>query len=199
MSKSNTIKIILLGNQAVGKTSLLEQYVNTSYKPRYRATLGANFLTKKVCIDNVKYALQIWDTAGQELFRSLGTGFYRGSDGCVLVFDVTSTKTFESLESWKDEFLFQVGQNSEFPFLVIGNKVDLIDNRVVSTLKAQKWCDENNLHYLECSAKNGNNVSEAFTNLIRKILENNLKNQFDFNPIVKLEKKKKKKKRKIKC
>ena len=195
MSKPITFKIIVLGNQAVGKTSLLERYVSNKYNNTYRATLGANFLTKKLVIDGRNYILQLWDTAGQELFQSLGTSFYRGSDACVLVFDMTSTKTFESLAPWKEEFLFQIACNEDFPFLVIGNKLDLVDNRVVSNIKAKKWIEEQNLLYFECSAKDGISVDDAFTQLISQIIEYNNKNPRIYNPSMQLKKVVKKKKK----
>merc|ERR1711935_338496 len=140
-SRRGFLKVIILGDSGVGKTSLMNQYVNNKFSNRYKATIGADFLTKEVMVDERLVTMQIWDTAGQERFQSLGVAFYRGADSCVLVFDVNVAKTFENLDSWRDEFLIQAGPRDpdNFPFVVIGNKVDL-DQRVVSQKRAVAWC-----------------------------------------------------------
>merc|ERR1712035_225582 len=128
------LKVIILGDSGVGKTSLMNQYVNRKFTSRYKATIGADFLTKEVMVDDRLVTMQIWDTAGQERFQSLGVAFYRGTDCCVLVFDVTSTTSFKALDSCRYEFLIQASPRDpeNFPFVVLGNKVDL-ENRAVST------------------------------------------------------------------
>jgi len=130
MSSNRTkklLKVIILGDSGVGKTSLMNQYVNKKFTNQYKATIGADFLTKEVMIDDKMVTLQIWDTAGQERFQSLGVAFYRGADCCVLVYDLTVPKTFESMESWREDFLVQASPRDpdNFPFVVIGNKADL--------------------------------------------------------------------------
>ena len=103
----------------------MNQYVNKKFTAQYKATIGADFLTKEVLIDDRNVTMQIWDTAGQERFQSLGVAFYRGADCCVLVYDVTSQQSFRNLESWRDEFLIQASPRNpeEFPFVLLGNKV----------------------------------------------------------------------------
>ncbi|KAI5480903.1 Ras-related protein Rab-7A [Pseudohyphozyma bogoriensis] len=101
------LKVIILGDSGVGKTSLMNQYVNKRFSNQYKATIGADFLTKEVMVDDRLVTMQLWDTAGQERFQSLGVAFYRGADCCVLVYDVNSSKSFETLDSWRDEFLIQ--------------------------------------------------------------------------------------------
>eukprot|EP01126_Amoeba_proteus_P058556 TRINITY_DN756_c0_g2_i8.p1 TRINITY_DN756_c0_g2~~TRINITY_DN756_c0_g2_i8.p1 ORF type:complete len:113 (-),score=28.41 TRINITY_DN756_c0_g2_i8:384-722(-) len=100
----------------------MNQYVNRRFSNQYKATIGSDFLTKEVMVDDRLVTLQIWDTAGQERFQSLGVAFYRGSDCCVLVFDVNLAQTFEHLESWREEFLAQATPKNpdSFPFVVIG-------------------------------------------------------------------------------
>ena len=112
----------------------MNQYVNRKFTNQYKATIGADFLTKEVFVDDRQVTMQIWDTAGQERFQSLGVAFYRGADCCVLVYDVTAPNSFKSLDAWRDEFLIQASPRDpeNFPFIVIGNKVDLADNRAVS-------------------------------------------------------------------
>lgn len=140
---------------------------------RYKATIGADFLTKEVLVDDRLITMQIWDTAGQERFQSLGVAFYRGADSCVLVFDVNVAKTFENLDSWRDEFLIQAGPRDpdNFPFVVLGNKIDL-DSRVVSQKRAVAWCQaKGNVPYFETSAKEAINVEQAFQIIARNALK----------------------------
>jgi len=136
--KKVLLKVIILGDSGVGKTSLMNQYVNRKFSNQYKATIGADFLTKEVMVDDRLVTMQIWDTAGQERFQSLGVAFYRGADCCVLVFDVNVAKTFENLDSWRDEFLIQAQPRDadNFPFVVLGNKIDLENQRVVSQKKS---------------------------------------------------------------
>ncbi|VAH21988.1 unnamed protein product [Triticum turgidum subsp. durum] len=121
------LKVIVLGDSGVGKTSLMNQYVNKKFSQQYKATIGADFLTKEVLIEDRLVTLQIWDTAGQERFQSLGVAFYRGADCCVLVYDVNVKRTFNTLGTWHDEFINQAGPSDpkQFPFILVGNKVDL--------------------------------------------------------------------------
>jgi Ras-related protein Rab-7A len=107
--------------------------------------VGADFLTKDVVVDDRQVTMQIWDTAGQERFQSLGVAFYRGADCCVLVFDVNNVKSYEALDSWRDEFLVQASPRDaqNFPFVVLGNKVDMEEGkRQVTQKRANAWCQE---------------------------------------------------------
>uniref|UniRef100_A0AAY4CBL6 RAB7A, member RAS oncogene family n=1 Tax=Denticeps clupeoides TaxID=299321 RepID=A0AAY4CBL6_9TELE len=167
--KKVLLKVIILGDSGVGKTSLMNQYVNKKFSNQYKATIGADFLTKEVMVDDRLVTMQIWDTAGQERFQSLGVAFYRGADCCVLVFDVTAQNTFKTLDSWRDEFLIQASPRDpeNFPFVVLGNKIDL-ENRQVTTKRAQVWCQsKNNIPYFETSAKEAINVEQAFQTIAR--------------------------------
>ncbi|XP_035897580.1 ras-related protein Rab-7a [Anopheles maculipalpis] len=182
--KKALLKVIVLGDSSVGKTSLMNQYVNKRFSNQYKATIGADFLTKEVVIDERVVTMQIWDTAGQERFQSLGVAFYRGADCCVLVYDTTAPNTFKNLESWRDEFLIQASPRDpdHFPFVVLGNKIDL-ENRAVSTKRAQQWCQtKNDIPYFETSAKEGINVDLAFQtiakNAIAQETEGDLYNDF---------------------
>jgi len=163
--KKQLYKIIILGDSGVGKTSLLNQYVNGRYTQQYRATVGADFMAKEVMIDDRVVNLQIWDTAGQERFQSLGPAFYRGADCCVLVYDITNQKSFESLDSWRDEFLMQGNPKDpeNFPFIVLGNKCDKEGERKVAKSGAEKWCkNHGSVEIFETSAKDNVNVESAF-------------------------------------
>ncbi|TEB19943.1 hypothetical protein FA13DRAFT_1767012 [Coprinellus micaceus] len=175
VGRSALLKVIILGDSGVGKTSLMNQYVNKRFSNQYKATIGADFLTKSVDVEDQQVTIQLWDTAGQERFQSLGVAFYRGADCCVLVFDVNSSKSFQALESWRDEFLIQASPNDpeEFPFVVLGNKVDVDESkRQVSQKRAMTWCQaKGNLPYFETSAKEAINVEQAFQSVAVKALQ----------------------------
>lgn len=182
--KKVLLKVIILGDSGVGKTSLMNQYVNKRFTNQYKATIGADFLTKEVMVDDRLVTMQIWDTAGQERFQSLGVAFYRGADCCVLVYDVTQTNTFKALDEWRDEFLIQASprDSENFPFVVIGNKIDL-DSRSVSTKRAQNWChSKGDVPYFETSAKEALNVEQAFQAVAKNALaqENEMDVMNDF-------------------
>jgi len=158
------LKVILLGDTGVGKTSLINQFVHRHITEDYKATIGADFLTKELRSGDQTVTLQIWDTAGQERFQSLCAAFYRGADCCVLVFDVNQLSSFEHLPKWRDNFSDQIGltEPEKYPFLVIGNKVDL-EKRSVTKERAEQWCASvGRIPYFEASAKTGANVEEAF-------------------------------------
>ncbi|CAG2198743.1 RAB7A [Mytilus edulis] len=147
--KKVLLKVIILGDSGVGKTSLMNQYVNKKFSNQYKATIGADFLTKEVMVDDRLVTMQIWDTAGQERFQSLGVAFYRGADCCVLVFDVTVPNTFKQLDR---------------------NKIDL-ENRAVTAKRAQGWCQsKGDIPYFETSAKEAINVEQAFQTVAKNAL-----------------------------
>lgn len=168
--KKTLLKVIILGDSGVGKTSLMQQFVNQKFSQQYKATIGADFLTKEVTIHGKPVTLQIWDTAGQERFQLLGVAFYRGADCCVLCFDVTNEKSLNNLTSWRDEFLVQLNvQNpADFPFMIIGNKIDVDDSKKIQGLpKKLQQAAHNHLGGLDYPvfqtlAKDGINVEQAF-------------------------------------
>jgi len=158
---------------------LMAQYVNNKFYKQYKATIGADFMTKEIVIDDTVVTLQIWDTAGQERFQSLGVSFYRGADCVMCVYDVNSAKSFESLENWRNEFLVQASPSDteKFPVVVVGNKIDVEDGkdskRVISEKKAKSWCtSKGGLMHFECSAKEDINVDAAFEAVARFAVQN---------------------------
>lgn len=184
--KKVLLKVIILGDSGVGKTSLMNQYVQKRFTAQYKATIGADFLTKEVMIDDKLVTIQIWDTAGQERFQSLGVAFYRGADACILVYDITNPKSFERLDVWRSEFLSQASPSdpNNFPFVVLGNKVDRESERKVQRTRAQAWCKSKGgtpLTYFETSAKEAHQVDVAFQEAAQLALslENN---EADFIP-----------------
>jgi len=171
------LKVILLGDSGVGKSSIMNQYVHEKFTADYKATIGADFLTKHLIVDDKAITMQIWDTAGQERFQSLGVAFYRGADCCALVFDVNVEKSFQSIANWKDEFLLKaaVDDPDTFPFVVIGNKIDVENKREVSKKQALKYCEDfgnEHMKYYETSVKEGLGVSDAFMSLANLAIAN---------------------------
>ncbi|KAM9320483.1 ras-related protein Rab-7b [Gastrophryne carolinensis] len=161
------LKINIIGPLGTGKTSLLNQYVHKCFRNDYRNTLGAHILSKTINVEDTSLKLQIWDTGGQERFRSLVSSFYKGSDGCLLVFDVTDEESFTSLEFWRQDFMDKIYTPvGNVPVIVLGNKIDL-NERQVSKEKADTWCNERRISYLEVSAKDNINVELAFETLAK--------------------------------
>lgn len=172
MSKSPLLKVILLGDGGVGKSSLMNRYVTSKFDSHLLHTIGVEFLNKELEVDGRRVTLQIWDTAGQERFRSLRTPFYRGSDCCLLTFSVDDGQSFSNLSNWKKEFAYyaDVKDPDRFPFVVLGNKLD-VPERQVSGEDARQWCRENGGHpYFETSAKEATNVGSAFEEAVRRVL-----------------------------
>ena len=170
MNRKYLLKVIILGDSGVGKTSLMNQYVNRKFSSQYKATIGADFLTKEIAIGDRLVTLQIWDTAGQERFQSLGCAFYRGADCCILVFDLTNSITFGNIGNWKDEFLLCCNPSDpdKFPFVLLGNKADM-ENRVITYQRAQAYALKHGLNYFETSAKTGANVERAFQKVAQSV------------------------------
>ncbi|KAI8507658.1 PREDICTED: ras-related protein Rab-9B-like [Branchiostoma belcheri] len=172
MSKSTLLKVVLLGDGGVGKSSLMNRFVTDKFDSQSFHTIGVEFLNKDIVVDGESFTLQIWDTAGQERFKSLRTPFYRGADCCLLTFALNDVQSFKNLGMWKKEFLYyaDVRDPDNFPFVVLGNKCDMTD-REVSTEQAEAWCGENgDLPLYETSAKDAINVDTAFTAAVRRLV-----------------------------
>uniref|UniRef100_A0A6B2LJB4 Ras-related protein Rab-7b n=1 Tax=Arcella intermedia TaxID=1963864 RepID=A0A6B2LJB4_9EUKA len=165
------LKVVLLGESGVGKTALLNRFLHKQFTSAYKSTIGADFLTQEIQINDRIVTLQIWDTAGQERFNSMGKVFYRGADCCIFVFDVTKPKTLSSLEFWIQEFQSNAGEvSSSFQYLVVGNRIDLENERSVPKGEALEWCKSHGgLKYIETSAKTGENVDRAFYSIATEV------------------------------
>ena len=172
--KSFIYKIALLGDGGVGKTSLVLRYCENAFKENYMMTIGSNFSTKTVELEeypNYKIKLQIWDLAGQKHFSFVRPPFYRGSSGILMVFDLTRRSSFQNLLNWKEEYEKVVGPK---PVVLVGNKLDLAEDNIreIGIQEGEAFKDEiNALSYHETSAKDGRGVENIFKEITRDILK----------------------------
>eukprot|EP00486_Rosalina_sp_Unknown_P005190 CAMPEP_0201573614 /NCGR_PEP_ID=MMETSP0190_2-20130828/17573_1 /ASSEMBLY_ACC=CAM_ASM_000263 /TAXON_ID=37353 /ORGANISM="Rosalina sp." /LENGTH=218 /DNA_ID=CAMNT_0048000799 /DNA_START=79 /DNA_END=735 /DNA_ORIENTATION=- len=165
--KKVLVKIIIIGESGVGKTAILHQYVMDKFIQEHKATIGADFLTKEINVDDKIVTLQIWDTAGQERFQSLGNAFYRGADACILVYDITDENSFKEIDQWRSKFVNQANIDNprNYPFLLLGNKTDLDEKRKVSHNQGDNYAKDNGMEFAETSALRGTNIEKSFMNI----------------------------------
>jgi len=171
MSYTHLFKYIIIGPSGVGKSCLLLQFTDKRFHADHDLTIGVEFGARLITIDNQQIKLQIWDTAGQESFRSITRSYYRGAHGALLCYDITRRETFNHLKGWLAEV--QEHSNKEMVIMLIGNKSDLEHKRAVTFEEGKKFAEENGLIFMETSAKTAANVDEAFlqtaTNIYEKI------------------------------
>lgn len=169
MEPSYIIKICLLGEANVGKTSLVYRFIENKFRENYKSTLGVNLLKKDINIPNYgDVSAQIWDLGGQESFKSLRKLYLEGANGSLLVYDMTDKKSFEKLGEWTQSFREARGNA---PIMLIGNKSDLKKQNKINEDDSSKYAKKNNMHLIITSAKTGKNVEEAFLELTKQILE----------------------------
>ena len=173
MEINYSVKICLLGEANVGKTSLVYRFIENKFRDNYKSTLGVNLLKKDVNLEKYKgVSAQIWDLGGQESFKSLRKLYLEGANGALIIYDTTQKVSFEKLKEWVESFRQARGNE---PILLIGNKIDLEENIKVSEKEGKEFAEQNNMDFILTSAKTGDNVEEAFINLIKIILDKNLK------------------------
>ena len=165
-------KITILGDSAVGKTSLINQFVEGSFQEDYKPTLGANIVRKDVILDKARVRLIMWDLAGQEKYQVVRSMYFQGCQGALLVYDVTRYNTLDSISNkWLRDFKKHVKRKGAF--ILIGNKSDLKDQRVIPSERGNELASKIKAsHFIETSAKLGENIEEAFSLLVHEILSN---------------------------
>ncbi|KAK1790771.1 hypothetical protein P4O66_014619 [Electrophorus voltai] len=164
-----TLKILIIGESGVGKSSLLLRFTDDTFDPELAATIGVDFKVKTVAVDGNRAKLAIWDTAGQERFRTLTPSYYRGAQGVILVYDVTKRDSFTKLGNWLNELETYCTRNDLVKMLV-GNKIDK-DNREVDRNEGLKFARKHSMLFIEASAKTRDGVQCAFEELVEKILQ----------------------------
>ena len=164
--KSGFINIITLGESSVGKSSIINRYVENNFDYNFVSTLGVDFRKKNININGEDIRLKIWDTAGQEKFRSIQKQYYRNSDGILLVFDVTKFDTFNVLEEWINSIKNQT--SNDIIVVLVGNKIDL-NNKVISDDEIKNFANDNKFKYFLTSAATGKNINEVFDYIVKEI------------------------------
>ncbi|XP_017563239.1 ras-related protein Rab-6A isoform X4 [Pygocentrus nattereri] len=153
-------KLVFLGEQSVGKTSLITRFMYDSFDNTYQATIGIDFLSKTMYLEDRTIRLQLWDTAGQERFRSLIPSYIRDSAAAVVVYDITNVNSFQQTTKWIDDVRTERG--SDVIIMLVGNKTDLADKRHITTEEGEQRAKEMNVLFIETSAKTGYNVKQLF-------------------------------------
>ena len=162
-------KVVIIGDSGVGKSNLMTRYTQNEFSTDTPSTIGVEFMTKSVKVDARDVKVQIWDTAGQERFRAISRSIYHGAKGAMLVYDITSQSSFDSLGMWLQELRVHV--HASTVIFLIGNKCDLEHLRVVKKEAADRFARENGLSFLETSASERTNVDKAFEWLVKSMHE----------------------------
>ena len=163
------LKLLIIGDSSVGKTSMLLSYTDNYFPESHLATIGVEYKVKEIQTDKYNISLQIWDTAGQERFRSITKSFFRNTNGIIFVYDITCRKSFQSVKEWiKDSELHDNG----FEKILCGNKIDLKEKREVNFDELEEFGMKKKIEVMEISAKERININDAFQKIINLILSN---------------------------
>jgi len=163
MSYDYLFKYIIIGNSGVGKSCTLLQFTDNEFQNSHEVTIGVEFGTQTIELENKEkkiIKIQIWDTAGQECFRSITRSYYRGAAVAILIYDITNSKSFKDISNWLKELL--LNSENKMTIAIVGNKSDLSDKRQVSRKEAQEFAEENGCMFIETSAKDSTNINKLF-------------------------------------
>ena len=162
-------KVIIIGDTAVGKSNILSRYVKDEFSSNSKSTVGVELGIKFLKIKNTKTKIQIWDTAGQERYRAITSSYFKGSNGCFIVYDITNEASFNNIENWYEQI--QKETSSDLPILLVGNKCDLEDERKVPIEKGKEKAKNLNCAFFETSALKKINIDKIFEELVNNIYE----------------------------
>jgi Ras-related protein Rab-2A len=162
-----TLKFIIVGDSSVGKSNIMSEFTDKRFHAQHELTIGVEFATKIVSYKNTNYKLQIWDTAGQETFQSITRAYYRGTIGCLLVYDITRRDSFESVSRWYADLKQYCEPN--ITVVLVGNKTDLEQKREVTYDEGKDFAEKHGISFFETSAKTSQNVEACFLNAVERI------------------------------
>ena len=170
------INLMILGNSKVGKTCFILRYTDNIFQEVYLSTIGIDFKTKTETVNNKQYKIYLYDTTGQEKYKSIALNIIKNAQGIILMYDITDRKSFESIPDWIKSVKDAKGSN--FPMILLGNKLDKEDVRVIKEKEGKELADEYKIKFFETSNKTGINIQEAGMALVNEILKiNNLENR----------------------
>ena len=173
IGSEHSIKVLLVGNSSVGKTSIMLRYLDNFFVENFLPTVGIDFKTKMIGHNGRNIKVNLWDTAGQEKFRTLTTSYYKGANAVLFVFDITERDSFFQLKEWMTETKKHVG--NDFVGIVVGNKLDMDFKRVVKTDELLYLAEDVQMPAFEVSAKTGSNINELFETLVDLVMTEQLK------------------------
>uniref|UniRef100_A0A3P8NHD5 Ras-related protein Rab-23 n=1 Tax=Astatotilapia calliptera TaxID=8154 RepID=A0A3P8NHD5_ASTCA len=162
------IKVVVVGNGAVGKSSMIQRYCKGIFTKDYKKTIGVDFLERQILVNDEDVRLMLWDTAGQEEFDAITKAYYRGAQACVLVFSTTDRDSFQAIDSWKEKVEAEVG---DIPTVLVQNKIDLLEETVIKNEEAEALAKRLKLRFYRASVKEDLNVNEVFKYLAEKYLQ----------------------------
>ena len=172
-----TFKYIIVGNAAVGKSNISYRFSKGLFSQEYKATIGMDFAFKNIMVKEKNIKIQIWDTAGQECFKSISRGYYKSSVCGIIVYDITSRESFNNIKAWVDEC--QSNGPRTITLVLVGNKTDLEENRVITFEEGEELANRFNMKFYETSAFNGNNIDKVFYDTAEIILTKMENNYYD--------------------
>ena len=169
-SREFLYKILLLGDTSVGKTCFLMRYTDNTFQEIHMSTIGLDYKLKNVQLEDGKFVkIQIWDTAGQDRFRSITKNYYKGAHGILLLYDITDKKSFDNVKTWIEQIREEV--SDKVSVILVGNKIDDVEGRKVKTEEGEKIAKEIGVSFFECSAKTGENIDMIFNEMVKKTVE----------------------------
>ena len=176
-NSDSSFKVVFLGDAAVGKTQIINKFVINNFATEYQPTISATYSSKSISWSNKRIDLQLWDTPGQEKYRKLAKVFYKNSHLIVFVYAIDDKKSFNNIKSWVEDVVSKVDKKTKF--LLVGNKCDLEGQRQVSKEDAKQYATENNMEFMEVSAKDGTNIENMFNSSLQKLLEDENKDEIN--------------------
>jgi small GTP-binding protein len=170
MTEKYIIKILTLGDQSVGKSSIVLRYSDNKFSDTFLSTIGVDSKRKVIKVKGEKVKVSIWDTAGQEKFQNIVKQYYNGANGILLIFDITNKKSFDKINFWYNDLINRI-KKDEIIIYLVGNKIDLEENRQITIEEAEKYANDKNIPYFEVSAKSGDGIKKLFDDITNDIMD----------------------------